>query len=198
MTFAALSVLQALLLITATAAVIVFLYWLKPPPQRVIVPSTIIWARVLKERKRRSDFWRWLISLIIAVLIGLAIASSIGKPEVEALSGRARRIAIVLDNSPTMATETSTGQTRWDVAVARARELLNEGSVASQYLVTDTGGQLPGVGFTSRTRALEVLDQLEPSLLDRVRYPEGDPSLADDLETEIYFISDGVLIQARS
>ena len=195
MTFSSLSLLQALLLVTSTTAVIVFLYWLKPPPQRVVVPSTWIWGLVLKERKRRSDFWRWLVSLIIALVVGLMIASSIGKPEVEALSGRARRIAIVLDNSPTMATGTSTGQTRWDIAVARASELLNEGSVASQYLVTDTGGQLPGTGFTSRTRAVDLLDQLRPSLRDQVRFPEGDPSLADDDETEVYFIGDGVLIQ---
>ena len=195
MTFSSLSLLQALLLVTSTTAVIVFLYWLKPPPQRVVVPSTWIWARVLKERKRRSDFWRWLVSLIIALVVGLMIASSIGKPEVEALSGRVRRIAIVLDNSPTMATQTSTAQTRWDIAVAKASELLNEGSVASQYLVTDTGGQLPGAGFTSRTRAVELLDQLQPSLRDRVHFPEGDPSLVDDDETEVYFIGDGVLIQ---
>ncbi len=195
MTFSSLSLLQAMLLVTSTTAVIVFLYWLKPPPQRVVVPSTWIWGLVLKERKRRSDFWRWLVSLIIALVVGLMIASSIGKPEVEALSGRARRIAIVLDNSPTMATETSTGQTRWDIAVARASELLNEGSVASQYLVTDTAGQLPGAGFTSRRRALELLDRLQPSLLDRVHFPESDPSLANDDETEVYFIGDGVLIQ---
>ena len=195
MSFSSLSLFQALLLVASTAAVIVFLYWLKPPPQRVIVPSTWIWGRVLKERKRRSDFWRWLVSLIIALVVGLAIASSIGRPEVEALSGRARRIAIVVDNSPTMATATSTGQTRWDIAIAKASDLLNQGSVASQYLVTDTGGQLPGAGFTSRRRALELLDGLQPTLLDRAHFPESDPSLADDDETEVYFIGDGVLIQ---
>ena len=195
MTFSSLSLLQALLLVTSTTAVIVFLYWLKPPPQRVVVPSTWIWGLVLKKRKRRSDFWRWLVSLIIALVVGLAIASSIGRPEVEALSGRARRIAIVVDNSPTMATATSTGQTRWDIAIAKASDLLNEGSVASQYLVTDTGGQLPGAGFTSRRRALERLDGLQPTLLDRAHFPESDPSLADDDETEVYFIGDGVLIQ---
>ena len=195
MSFQALSLLQVTLAVAATAGVIVFLYWLKPPPQRVIVPSTLIWARVLKERKRRSDFWRWLVSLLIALVIGLAIASAIGEPEVEALSGRARRIAIVIDNSPTMATETATGQSRWDVAVTRASELLNEGSVASEYLLTDTGGQLPGTGFTSRARALELLDGLTPVLRNRVFFPEGDPSLTGDGDTEVYFISDGVLIQ---
>jgi hypothetical protein len=194
MSFQTLGALQVLLLVATTAAAIAFLYWLKPPPQRVIVPSTLIWARVLKERKRRSDFWRWLVSLLVALAVGLLIALSIGKPEVEALSGTARRVAIVLDNSPTMATVTSTGQTRWEVAVQKSRELLGEGSVASQYLVTDTGGQLPGTGFTSRARALELLDELQPSLRDRVRFPESDPSLADAPDTDVYLISDGVLV----
>jgi Ca-activated chloride channel family protein len=195
MSFQALGLFQVLLFLVTTAAAIVFLYWLKPPPQRVIVPSTLIWARVLKERKRRSDFWRWLVSLLVALAVGLLLVSSIGKPEVEALSGRARRIAVVIDNSPTMATTTATGQSRWEVALQRTRELLNEGSVASEYLVTDTSGQLPGSGFTSRVRALELLDELTPSLKDSVRFPEGDPSLEPDLETDVYLISDGVLIQ---
>ncbi len=195
MSFQTLGLLQVLLLVATTAGAIAFLYWLKPPPQRVIVPSTFIWARVLKERKRRSDFWRWLVSLLLALAVGLLIALSIGKPAVEALSGRARRIAIVLDTSPTMATVTSTGQTRWEVAVQKTQELLNEGSVASQYLVTDTGGQFPGTGFTSRARALELVDELRPALRDRARFPEEDPSLADDAQTDVYLIGDGVLIR---
>jgi len=200
MSFATLTLLQMAMLVLATGGLIFFLYWLKPPPQRVVVPSTLIWARVLKERKRRSDFWRWLVSLAVALLVGLMLVSSLGKPELQALSGRARRIAVIVDNSPTMSTETPTGETRWDRAVVKARDLLNEGSVTSQYLITDTGGLLPGAGFTSRARALELLDQLRPILQDRVAFPSGDPALtqpASDSETatEVYFISDGVLIQ---
>ena len=67
MTFISLSLVQGLLLLLATVISIFLLYWLKPPPQRVVVPSTIIWQRVLRERKRRSDFWRWLVSLVIAL-----------------------------------------------------------------------------------------------------------------------------------
>lgn len=195
MSFQTLGLIQALLLVAATVGAIAFLYWLKPPPQRVVVPSTLIWARVLKERKRRSDFWRWLVSLLVALAVGLLIALSIGNPEVEALSGSARRLAIVLDTSPTMATETSTGQTRWEVALQKARELVNEGSVAGEYLITDTGGELPGAGFTSRGRALELLDELQPSLRDRAQFPESDPSLAEDPDTDVYLIGDGVLVR---
>ena len=197
MSFAALTFLQMFLLSAVTIAVVVFLYWLKPPPQRVVVPSTIIWARVMQERKRRSDFLRWLVSLLVALAIGLAIAAALGKPIVEALSGRARRIALILDNSPTMTTTTTTapGVTRWDLAVAHARGLLNEGSPSSEYMITDTCGQLPATGFVSRRRALELLEGLAPCLEDRAEFPEGDPFLAERDDTEVYFIGDGVLVR---
>ena len=193
MSFVALTFLQMFLLAAATIGVVVFLYWLKPPPQRVTVPSTFIWVRVMQERKRRSDFWRWLVSLLVALAIGLAIAAALGKPVIEALSGRVRRIAVILDNSPTMMATTSSGETRWELALAHARDFLNEGSPSSAFMVTDTCGQLPASGFVSRRRALELLDGLEPSLEDRGQFPESDAFLADD--TEVYFIGDGVLVR---
>ena len=193
MSFVALTFFQMFLLAAATIGVVVFLYWLKPPPQRVTVPSTFIWVRVMQERKRRSDFWRWLVSLLVALAIGLAIAAALGKPVIEALSGRVRRIAVILDNSPTMMATTSSGETRWELALAHARDLLNEGSPSSEFMVTDTCGQLPASGFVSRRRALELLERLEPSLEDRGQFPESDAFLADD--TEVYFIGDGVLVR---
>ena len=193
MSFVALTFFQMFLLAAATIGVVVFLYWLKPPPQRVTVPSTFIWVRVMQERKRRSDFWRWLVSLLVALAIGLAIAAALGKPVIGALSGRVRRIAVILDNSPTMMATTSSGETRWELALAHARDLLNEGSPSSEFMVTDTCGQLPASGFVSRRRALELLERLEPSLEDRGQFPESDAFLADD--TEVYFIGDGVLVR---
>ena len=50
-------------LLGATVVTVVFLYWLKPPPQRVVVPSTMLWDRLLKEKKRNTllDRLRWWI-----------------------------------------------------------------------------------------------------------------------------------------
>ena len=198
MTLGLLSTFQMIFLVAGTAGLICFLYWLKPPPQRFVVPSTLIWKRVLQERKRRNDFWRWLVSLLVALLIGLALAVSLGQPEMEVLSGRARRIAIVVDNSPTMTTVMSSGLTRWEFAVEKVSELLAEGSVTSEYLLTDTGGTLPSSGFTNRTRAFELLSELSPVMENKVRFPWVDvslPSSADEtIETEVYFVSDGVLV----
>ena len=74
-------------LLGATLATVVFLYWLKPPPQRVVVPSTMLWNRLLKEKKRNTllDRLRWLISLMIALTIGLSVAAAMGRPELSLL-----------------------------------------------------------------------------------------------------------------
>jgi hypothetical protein len=194
-TFLAFGAAAMTLILLATAGAIVFLYWLKPPPQRVVVPSTFIWNRVLKERKRSSDFWRWLVSLLVALAAALAIAAAIGRPEIEALSGRARRIVVVVDDSPTMGARTGSGATRFELAVEKARGLLGEGSSGSQYLVTDTAGRLVGTEFSDRRAALERLDGLRVSLAESTAFPAGDPLLVSDPATEIYFVTDGVMVQ---
>jgi hypothetical protein len=183
------------LLLAVTSGVILFLYWLKPPPQRVVVPSTFIWSRVMKERKRSSDFWRWLVSFLIALGVGLAIALAFGRPEIEALSGRARRIAVVVDDSPTMGARTASGATRFDLAVERSRSLLSQGSAGSEFLVTDTAGRLVGTEFGSRRAALERLEGLTVSLVEATAFPAADPLLFHDPLTEIYFVTDGVMVR---
>jgi hypothetical protein len=195
LTFLALGAAAMAIVLLATAGAIVFLYWLKPPPQRVVVPSTFIWNRVLKERKRSSDFWRWLVSLLAALAAALAIAAAIGRPEIEALSGKARRIVVVVDDSPTMGARTASGATRFELAVEKARGLLSEGSAGSQYLVTDTAGRLVGTEFSDRRAALDRLEGLRVSLAEATAFPAGDPLLVSDPSTEIYFVTDGVMVQ---
>ena len=80
MRFLALPYWQALLLVGLTAAAIAALYWLKPPPRRLLVPSNLLWRMVLKERKSSYDQLRWLISLLLALAIGAAIALAVGRP----------------------------------------------------------------------------------------------------------------------
>jgi len=195
MSFGALAGPIVALLLGLTACVIVFLYWLRPPPQRIVVPSTFLWHRVLKERKRRSDFWRWLVSLLVALAVGLALAAALAKPEIEALSGKARRIVVVVDDSPTMGASTPSGETRFERAIGIARDLLMEGSASSEFLVTDTAGRLAGTEFGSRRTALERLDGLRLSLHEAAAFPAGDPSLYSDPETEVFFITDGVVVR---
>ena len=196
MRFLALSPLAAAGLLAAVATVVVTLYFLKPPPRRVVVPSHLLWLRVLRERKRRSDALRWWLSLLLALGIGLGLGLALTRPEVESLAGRVCRLVVVVDNGPTMATRCRDGRTRFDHARDWARRLLQEGSAGSEFLVADTAGQVRSGAFTERAAARETLARLSLSADARVRFPRLDaPDSAQSGDAELYFISDGVLLE---
>ena len=178
-------------LLGGTVATVVFLYWLKPPPQRVVVPSTLLWDRLLKEKKRNTllDRLRWWLSLMLALIIGLSVASGMGRPELSSPGRDVRNITVVIDNSATMATRTADGFTRWEHAVAHAGRVLGQGSASGQFLILDTSGQAPPGEPGDRRSALEVLAELTVSLGDEPQFPD-----LPEGESEIFFISDGVLV----
>lgn len=190
MSFLALSPALAGLLLAATAATVALLYWLKPPPKRVVVPSNVLWNRLLREKKKQTflDKLRWWISLILALAIGLSVATALGRPELGG-DGVARDVVLVIDNSSTMATRTADGYTRWDHALAQARALLQGGAAASRFLVVDTTGQAPPTEPIDRGAALDVLDSLSVSLGGVAQFPLLPPS-----DGELYFVSDGVMV----
>ncbi len=179
------------ILLGTTVAAVVFLYWLKPPPQRVIVPSTLLWDRLLKEKKKHPflDRLRWWISLVLALTIGLAVASGIGRPELSSPGRGIRNITVVIDNSATMATRTSDGFTRWEHAVAHAGRLLRQGSASGKFLILDTSGQAPSREPGSRRTALETLVGLTVSLGEEPEFPDLPQG-----ESELFFVSDGVMV----
>jgi hypothetical protein len=191
MSFLSLSPAVAGLLLAATAATVAILYWLKPPPKRVVVPSTILWNRLLREKKKQTflDRLRWWISLILALAIGLSVATALGRPEVGATGDEVRDITVVIDNSATMATRTADGFTRWEHAVSQARALLQQGSAGSSFLLVDTAGQAPPTEAAERGAATEVLDGLTVALGGDSQFPLLPPS-----DGELYFISDGVMV----
>ena len=178
-----------------TAGVIFLLYWVRPEPQPVVVPSNLIWRRVLDERRRREDFLRWLISLLIALVAALAVVLAVARP-LPGTGLRSGRVVIVMDTSPSMAAAVADGETRWDRAYGQARRILAAGNETSEFLLLDTAGQRGGRSFTDRRAAFEALDSLGP-----VHGAEhGFPDLSDLLDpesgaapaAEVVFIGDGV------
>ena len=144
-----------------TAGVIFLLYWVRPEPQPVVVPSNLIWRRVLDERRRREDFLRWLISLLIALVAALAVVLAVARP-LPGTGLRSGRVVIVMDTSPSMAAAVADGETRWDRAYGQARRILAAGNETSEFLLLDTAGQRGGRSFTDRRAAFEALDSLGP------------------------------------
>ena len=180
-----------------TAGIIVVLYWVRPEPQPVVVPSNLIWRRVLDERRRREDFWRWLISLVIALLVGLAVIMAMAEPIPE--SGvRGGRVVVVMDTSPSMAAALSGGGTRWDQASEQVRRILTGSSETSEFLLLDTAGDRGGRSFTGRREALEAFEDLRPVHGREHHFPD----VADLLESasgtappvDIIFVGDGVYV----
>lgn len=192
MTFLSMSPLLIGILLGGTAVVVTVLYWLKPPPRRMVVPSKLLWDRLLKEKRRSTllDRLRWWMSLIIALGIGLSVAAAMGRPEFAWTGGEIPRMTIVIDNSATMAARTPDGFTRWEHAVGLARGLLEQGSVDGEFLILDTSGQAPSTDPGDRRSARAALDNLTVSLGASSQFPGF-------IETDgpLYFISDGVLVR---
>lgn len=179
-----------------TAGIIFVLYWVRPEPQPVVVPSNLIWRRVLDERRRREDFWRWLISLLIALLAGFAIVLAMARPIPEG-TVRGGRVVVVMDTSPSMEAALPGGGTRWEQASEQVRRILGSGNETSEFLLLDTGGERGGRSFIGQREALEALDSLSPAYGREHRFPD----VTDLLEpapggtaAQVILVGDGVFV----
>src|SRR5213596_3499232 len=190
MTFLALTAAQAGLLAATTVAIIIGLYLLKLRHRRVLISSSILWRRVLDERESHS-LWeklRRIVSIVIAVTIALLIALSLARPEVESLTGKNERIVIVLDTSPTMNTQTGDGQTRWQHAAARAKDLLDSGGPTTEFRVIDTSDNTASAFTTDRNEVRKLIGEMSPKSAEP-QFPK-----VDGRDSQVYFVSDGVAL----
>jgi hypothetical protein len=154
--FLTLAPAAALALLAGVAAAVMLLYWLKPTPRRLTVSSTLIWRRVLRERKRTPDRLRWWL-----------VAAGLGRCVVDGAApmrpgGRRRcgkgNVALVLDDSTTLATLTADGKTRWDSrcsgrmrsCTGRRRQPLPGGRYAA-FIASSLRGVGGGAGYPIRT-----------------------------------------------
>ncbi|MBA3948720.1 MAG: BatA domain-containing protein, partial [Acidobacteria bacterium] len=67
----------------AVAAVVSYIFFMKVKHPRVLVPSLLLWRRVL-DGDRDVSFWekvRKAVSLALAILIPLLIVFALGRPE---------------------------------------------------------------------------------------------------------------------
>ena len=191
MKFLALSPLAAGALLAAVAAVILLLYLAKPRTLRVVIASTLLWQRVLRTRRRRQGRWRWLLSLALALSAGLSLALALTRPDFRALGGESERIVLILDNSPSMATQMHDGTSRWRRAVESARRTILQAGQGSEILVLDTAGRAGFDGFASRDDALRQLERLPLATAGAARLPPV-PFEGAGLRTHLF--TDGVAL----
>lgn len=176
-------------------ALVVVLYLLKPPLRRFIVPSSLIWDRVLKQTHAGKDRLRWWLSVLLAVVIAAAVIVAITRPQLIQAGPAGGKLVLVLDNSSTMATRATDGISRWDHAVARGREILQSQSAGTRVWLADTMRRIPTPGFEDRDAAIERLATLRIAHGGVPRVPLPPPGGQEGAgEPEIVVISDGVQI----
>ena len=186
----ALPLYQAVLALVVAVGVVTVLYWLKPPPRTVVVPSSVVWDRVLRESHPSPDRLRWWLSLLLAALIAAAMVSAVVPLHPAGPAGAVSKLIVVLDDSPTMATRTTDGATRWDHALAKARALIEARSAGTQIWLADTMRRVVTPAFQNREDALAQLASVRVSHGFPPMVPL--PEQSGDIETVL--ITDGVSI----
>lgn len=111
----------------ALAVPLIALYLLKQKRQDRVVPSTLLWEKVLSDIQARHPFQKLranlLLLLELAVLAALALA--LARPAIRSAAEARRTVAIVLDASASMqARDEAGGRTRFEAARAAAADLV--------------------------------------------------------------------------
>ena len=192
MRFLALPAGTAMLLLAGVAVLVIGLYLLRPLPRRLVISSSLIWRRVLKERKRKPERLRWWLSLLLALALALSIAAAITRPEIAAVGGRAEEVVLVVDNSATMGARSPDGRTRLERALERARATIEARGAGSRFLVADTMRQISAPTFQDRRVALTMLERIKPDSGRQPRFPDVALPHGTGAAGQALFITDGV------
>ncbi len=193
MTFGAMAAWQAWLLLAGTGALAAWLFLLKLRPPRVIVPSLLLWQRVLDE-SREVTLWeriRRAVSLVVTVAVALALVLAVTRPSRGAAASEERRL-VVIDSSWSMLARTRSGERRWDRALAEARRLIASGGEVA--LATTADGLVEGP-TTDLALVETALDRLSPTGGEGTTWPRlagadavhfiTDDTLARPLEADV-------------
>jgi hypothetical protein len=186
--FAAIAAWQAWALAIGAAGLAAWLFLIKVRPPRLLVPSLLLWRRVLDDR-REQTLWeriRKAVSLAITVLIAVMLAlaglgPSLRGNRTDQASGR---VVVVLDSSWSMLARTRDGGTRWDRAVAQARRLASGN--AEVALATTADGLVEGP-TTDLALIDAALDRLAPAGGDATSWPRVGAGGV------VHFITDGTV-----
>ncbi len=188
MTFGAMASWQAWVLLAAAGAIAAGLFLIKLRPPRILVPSLVLWQRVLD---RSPELTRWerirrAVSLAATIALALLLGFAIARPSRtsdRAGSGHGR-VLIVLDSSWSMLARTRNGETRWDRALAEARRIAASSEEAA--IATTAEGLVEGP--TDDVVLLDTaLRRLAPSGEDDTAWPTL--SAVD----AVHFITDGAV-----
>src|SRR3954471_750831 len=196
MTFPAMPVWAALLLVAGAIAAAALLFRLKVRPPRIRVPSLLFWSKVLSER-REQTLWeriRRAVSLAVTIAIAAALALAFTRParvtKTASAAGSGSRMLVAIDSSWSMLAKTRSGETRWDRALAEARRLAATASPGAEVAIATTGEGLLEAPTSDVTVLDAALDRAAPSGAGK-----GWPTVPG---ATVHFITDGATPRAIS
>lgn len=192
MTFFGLTPAAAWMLLAGVAGLVVALYLLKPSPRRVAIASHLVWRRVLEQRRRRPERWRWWLSLLLALAVALSIASALTRPELGTLVGAASDVLIVVDTSPSMGVRGADGRTRLELAADEVERIVEGAGGGSRFMLADTTHRISTPAFATRQDIVAQARALEPGFGERAWFPDLAtlPGVRDS--RQLWFVTDGV------
>lgn len=175
-----------LVFLAVVLAVVVALHLWRPRPRRQVVASTWLWELAARRTGGARSPWRWWLALALALAIAGMLALALSRPGLQGFGDGTRRIVLLVDNGPSMATHTRDGQTRWQHALARAREVIL--AAPGEVMVLDSAGEGPVAGFADRDTAQTALAQLRIVPVAVTTFP----ALPRGADIELHVVSDGV------
>ncbi len=106
---------------------ILLLYMLRLRRRELLISSTYLWQQVVKDTEANTPWQRLRRNLLLflQLLILLALVLALARPFITVPTVSAGKIALLLDASASMAATDFEGQSRFDVAIQRALELVN-------------------------------------------------------------------------
>ena len=102
---------------------LILLYFLRLKRREVIVSSTMLWSRVLEDRRVNSPFQRFRRSLLLLLqlLLLLFLIAGLAQPQHETTLEEERTVLLLFDVSASMGTDEG-GETRLEIAKERGRQ----------------------------------------------------------------------------
>ena len=187
------------LIFAALSMPILLLYMLKLRRRDVLVSSTLLWQRFLRDREANAPWQRLrrnlllLLQLLVLALLTLALA----RPFVPATTVVSGSVVVLLDGSASMQA-TDVAPTRFDAALGVAREIiagLGAGDVAT-IIAVGPQPQVLASATNDRAALRRALDEAAPtdSPADwEAAFALAAAGLTGAVDTQAVIISDGAL-----
>jgi Ca-activated chloride channel family protein len=130
----------ALLAVGLLAAPIILLYMLRLRRRRVLVSSTLLWQKLLRDREANAPWQRLRRNLLLflQLLILAALVLALARPFIPIPSLASGNVVVLLDGSASMQA-TDVEPSRFEIAKSEMRRLINDLRGNSQMTIIEVG-----------------------------------------------------------